>query len=551
MTLRAFFMWVGLALLLAPTHHVKAQEPPLVVFITGVNIETTTFAQSGPLGVQKLASIFDDLGAQVRLLEETLPIPEGTQVVVLTRPLEPMNLPLAMRLWAFLRDGGNLMLAYDPTNYFLGATNIDRNVGRTVLLTMLYSDYGILLENSALIPFLANDNTILSFGTMVQLATPEVIANPITQPHQQYGLPLRFWGARHITAEPFGLYSFAVPLFYNEDTYAERNTGIFPTARGRLILPASAPFGYTSEVDTLGRLHIAAYAQNTNHRSRVLLLADSEMLQNGFGLSGTVTNPIYPGNAIFAQRAAAWLMELPVSNWPSLPSGFTWLSGDDSATDWEDLARRYNISDRTYNGGLARVRGLYNDLYAYLGLNAATGETITSATLTLPDGGRIEATGDGLTYINVDGTATLIPDGEAVPGAFMEIRLPLRFFWRNQVQLLDICTPTDCTGLYQLTPLGLRAPHDFALNDGISGTIGQVSSPDTSVVNIRAAPNLDSTIVGVIPVGGEIAVLGISPDGDWFRVRNALGDGWMADFLLTINGDPAQLPVIDLPDDAN
>jgi hypothetical protein len=50
----------------------------------------------------------------------------------------------------------------------------------------------------------------------------------------------------------------------------------------------------------------------------MVLLGDSEMLENGYGLSqNSETNaPQYPGNFLFAQRLAAWLLDLPAAEWP-------------------------------------------------------------------------------------------------------------------------------------------------------------------------------------------------------------------------------------------
>lgn len=67
-------------------------------------------------------------------------------------------------------------------------------------------------------------------------------------------------------------------------------------------------------------------------------------------------------------------------------------------------------------------------------------------------------------------------------------------------------------------------------------------------VNVRAAPSIDSEIVGQLDVGDQAAVIARnSAQNDWLLIRLLDIEGWVAYFTVNVTGDPARLPIL-VPD---
>ena len=96
--------------------------------------------------------------------------------------------------------------------------------------------------------------------------------HPVTEPVVAYGLPVQLWGARSMRVEPMGLHSYAVPLIYIQTAFGETRPEVFKS---------QAPVELNLGPDSVGKLMIGALAENTLTGSRVVVLGDSEMLENG------------------------------------------------------------------------------------------------------------------------------------------------------------------------------------------------------------------------------------------------------------------------------
>ncbi len=67
-----------------------------------------------------------------------------------------------------------------------------------------------------------------------------------------------------------------------------------------------------------------------------------------------------------------------------------------------------------------------------------------------------------------------------------------------------------------------------------------------AIITLREGPGLDYPASGQAAQGDALTVTGRTPDGAWYRV--ALADGgtaWLAEYLVTLDGDPARLPAIE------
>src|SRR5688572_23946737 len=114
-TFRALALMV-LVLLVSPSLHAQA-PPPLVIFLEGRTLGSSTLANNGRSGTSQLAAMFRQHGARVQQANLNSPIPRNADVVVLVRPVRIFRPAYAARLWAHLNRGGSLLIAVDPENF--------------------------------------------------------------------------------------------------------------------------------------------------------------------------------------------------------------------------------------------------------------------------------------------------------------------------------------------------------------------------------------------------------------------------------------------------
>lgn len=108
--------------------------------------------------------------------------------------------------------------------------------------------------------------------------------------------------------------------------------------------------------------------------------------------------------------------------------------------------------------------------------------------------------------------------------------------------------------------LGLLFPQDNATNASPVSTLGgnqpdPAIAPDTpyvvvsgSQVNLRSAPGLDSTILGVVNGGAKLSLIGRTADQQWWRVCCYDGNSfWIAASLVNAYGATNVLPTIESP----
>lgn len=564
---RRRFAWLGLVLLLIAGPLValprigRAQEgsAPLVVFIQGRRpLNTTGISNIGPEGLSKLADIFRDLGADVVYRNITEPLPENTTVVVLVRPLRAIGTVEAARLWTYLEAGGNLLIALDPENTFLSspsvrATNIRSRIGRGALSELFDADYGIRPYDTLAAEPGFSASTVRTIQTMFSVAWADASPNLLTAPLQQYHLPIWVWGARHMRVEPFVIGGQALPLIHTDTAFGETNPDIFPTGTTALDA-ATAQIELNLDQDYTGRLNLGAVGTDPRTGSRLAVLGDSEMLQNGFGLVSSGPTPRYPGNWILVERLAAWLLETPEDEWPKLPEGFSWITVDGEGGDWPARGS-LSASDPADDVpqpklDLLRVSGYADNRYVYLLLETqAAPEANTRVTIPLasgPGGGAAEhvvASVNGI-VVEREGSASLpVMDAAIGIGAGIELRLPQRLF--DEALRITVCTESaadratrDCLDQPFTVPYtALLAPFDWALVNQRLATVYANGG-----VFIRSGPGTNASVIGTVRNGTTFAVLSRNADASWIQVQNGNFSGWMAAFLLTSNNNLMLLP---------
>lgn len=523
-------------------------EPrPLVVVVEGRRpLETAAMTNIGPAGISQLADLFRQLGARVQFARLDSPLPPEARVVIVVRPLRSLRLREAVYLWQHLARGGNLLLALDPEEFFLGGRNVRPRYNRSGLGPLIAQDFGLTVTDAFLAELWYSGASIQSLDTTYSLAFAELNGESLTAPLAQYGVPVWLWGARRLVVDPLGPYSQATPLLATRTAYAETEVGIFRTSAA---LPA-APLRYDAGKDQpAGLFTVGARAIKTASGARIALLGDSELLQNGYGLVRDGAIYRYPGNAIFAGRLAAWLLGLPEDQWPALPVGWTWLALDGDPADWEGRALAPVADERDAVSGvydLAQAAAFADDRYLYLLVRT---HGVPDATMwlevTRDDGAKLRFGAGDVLLTGPDGVQTVVPDAALTTGAVIEARIPLRVAGTRRA-LTTVClgvadTPLDCLGqALPVSAVQTRAPSDALWEGHMLATIHS-----TAGVYLRRGPSTSTPIQTTLRAGTTMAAVGRTADSAWIQVQDARYTGWVAAYLLTPGGDFSTLPVVD------
>jgi hypothetical protein len=543
--------------------YAQNQDFPLVVFILDDDLQTASVADPGPDGLTQLEYVFKSLGARTTYASLDQALPEEARVVVMVRPWRRLSVPALARLWLHLARGNHLLLAIDP----VGQAGAQPENARSGLATLLTWFYGISLQDTfAVEPWFTLD-TITTQRTAYSWTYPEgFVHHPVTEPLASYELPVLVWGARSMVADPFGLDSFAFPLIYTRSAYGEATAEVFGSRNGE-----PAPLELNLGEDTVGTLIIGALAENTRTGSRVVLLGDSELVQNNFGLAlSTTGGPLHPGDQILVERLAAWLLERPIENWPSLPTKFTWLAIDGSGSDWGDetpppvLDEDEESSTPLPGYDIQQVRAFRDDSYLYVLIETGTAPDPEAVRLTLgldTDGDgetdtTLLATANEVMLLGDEDTQSAVVDGSMAVGEALEARLPLRVVGESPL-ISELCLsdsrtpppadPLDCVAQRPINvpDVGTQAPHDSYFPPGPLVTV--LTAAATGRINLRAGPGTEYPILATLGIGHVLRATGRNEAGDWIQIQNARYTGWLAEYVTIPNGDLATLPVVESP----
>jgi hypothetical protein len=539
-----------LLLLTLSTVHAQMDTRPLVVFVENEQVQAASLFDTGPTGVSRFGEIFQSLGARTQIVDLLTAIPEEARVVVLVGQRRPLPSDSLARIWLHMQKGNHLLFAVDPT----GQSGLNTEAPNGGIARLLTYDYGVSLLNGLLVESGATHDTISTVESSYLLTNADPNPNPITAPLLTYHVPVEVWGARHLRVEPFGPDSMAAALLYAEPAYAETEPQVFRAEN-------PAPLEMNIGVDYQGRLTLGGIGENAVTGSRIAVLADSEIFQNGFGLNITPETmmPLHPGDLVIAQRLAAWLLDLPAEQWPVLPSDFTWLLVDGSDADWSASipAQDDGLMDNApLPLNMQSVRLLKNDNFLYLLVNTiATPDSDAQLDLGLDDNQDgfldhlVSINSDGGWIHVMDGTRVTLPDARLIVGDVIEAWLPLRALGLNS-QILSLCLtskrePTetqvlDCTDqpvtptvVQQRDPAPIRFPASMLVT---------VTTDDH--VNVRSGSSTAFPVIATFRNGEILAALGRTAAGDWIEVQNGRALGWLPTSLVTPNGDVQTLPVL-------
>lgn len=158
------------------------------------------------------------------------------------------------------------------------------------------------------------------------------------------------------------------------------------------------------------------------------------------------------------------------------------------------------------------------------------GSAVVNGVSLVLDGTVLAQTSDNSTlFVSLAGQSSLVTFGQEQP------------LWTGQqITILynpgDFASPAGIPGAPQPLDLNLTRNLPVALLDRpiILPQPGYVVTD--GLVNLRADPSLDATLILQVPAGEVLSVLGRNPLGDWYHVRLNTGEtGWMLAELLIQN----------------
>jgi hypothetical protein len=546
--------WHSLALLLAALLLLvsagRAQDSvrPLVVFVEGRQLQSAAVTDRGPSGLTRLADIFRSLGVSTRYVRLDEPLPLETDVIVLVRPRRTIPSADLARLWIQVENGAHLLIALDPSGP--ASVNSDgQNSGLDRLLTL---EYGVSLLNGFLMEPWTTPESINSLASSFSLVTADPSRHPVIEPLARYDVPLIVWAARHLRVEPFGIDSAASALVYAEPLYAETNTRIFNRNE-------PSPLEINIGTDYWGRLLVGAVGENSRTQTRIAVLADGEMVETGYGLATdqTTGRPLHPGNRLFAERLAAWLLGIEPAAWPSPPAGFTWIAVDGDVSDWNATIRTIGDEAGDHSLHALNIRGIRafrNDNYLYLAVETEM-PPLPDSQLEIRFDTNQDRSTDTEIVINVqtagvwqgDNTQA-IPDAAMGVGQSIEVRIPLRLIGLSRA-ISELCLTSSRKLAFESAPdcidqpvtIQLASEQDPAPVRLPPGLLVVTQTAD--IVNVRGGPNTNFPSVDTFPSGQVFAAVGRNTAGDWIQVQNGGLTGWIVRRLLIANGDVRLLPI--------
>jgi uncharacterized repeat protein (TIGR01451 family) len=285
------------------------QEAPRLegyqVYFTEENGEASRFDR-GETGISRLAGLLRDLGAELKTLEWRIGIPQDADLIIMAGPNTDLNPDQVARLWAYLSDGGHLLLLTNPvTGTGRSRLSMPANSG---LFNLLWADMGLRVRDDYVVIEGAlqaeiNNLAVANPPTLVTDFTTTLMGDehPTTQ-----GITgaLAFAGARSLEIDASDRAVEVVPLFFSPDGFYGE------VAFNDFIATGAAAYNIGQDTARAPQL-LAAAAASPETQARVILVGDREFATNGVGLQSSPPNTgafLHPDNARFLLKAVAWLL---------------------------------------------------------------------------------------------------------------------------------------------------------------------------------------------------------------------------------------------------
>src|SRR5262245_41117775 len=70
------------------------------------------------------------------------------------------------------------------------------------------------------------------------------------------------------------------------------------------------------------------------------------------------------------------------------------------------------------------------------------------------------------------------------------------------------------------------------------------SGNSVAEINIRSAPGVNASSIGVLPPGEKVTAIGRNLGNNWIQIQFGTTTGWVASWLTVYSGDTVLLPVV-------
>jgi uncharacterized protein YraI len=534
----------------APGLSQTSGSQPVVAFVTD-DFDSTEIDDTSANGASELSNIFTGYGAEVREISLNDPIATDVDLVVIINPRQLLSAIQTSHLWAHIAGGGNFLLVVDP-NFQDGNRT---EASRSGIVSLLDDDFGVLLQNTVLAEsWFVRENAFTFRESMVALSPAQFNPHPVIAPLVAYDMDVQLWGARNITVEPFTLtLGGGVPLLQTETAYAETTINTLNQRRREQL-------EYNIPADILGQVNAAALGTNGETGARIAVVGDSEVFINGFGLLSydNLGRPAFPGNRLFIERLAGWLLGIEDGAIPSQLDGITPVVIDGNASDWQNIQAQFDpvtfVADNSTpftelsvfrNAGYLYVLAeptLTHDepLAVQLGLDTDSDEVAD-----------VVIRADEATVLLEGENNRELPDARVQFGNVIELKVPVRFTG-PQPRLTEVCLlQNDSLAVLGCIDTSIQA----AVVNELDGSRAYArNTPLAAVdaprgVNLRNAPSIGAPRLRSLPTGNIVALDGISEDGNWLYVHTNAYEGWVSADLMNINTATEQLPILPTSED--
>ncbi len=321
-----FALLFGFLVSAAPVALMQASDQPFAgyhIYFSESNEEASPFDRSSS-GASRFAGFLEQLGAEVRILDWRKDIPDDANLVVILGPQRDLSADQVARLWHYLINGGELLLALDPLEITSdqGTQIIDatRALGATRgLFQLLWADFGIRGRDDLLM--LQPDTGTEAVEADVELGLDQMLSlvadftttnlNGDAPLNEGVDSALAFFSTRSIefdaTIQPYEIVPlvFAAEGYYGESDYAS------------YLTDGLAEYDEVADTEAES-LALAVAFMNPSSSARIILIGDRDFATNGGGFQSspaTSTNFTYVSNIQFLINSVAWLMdsETPVA----------------------------------------------------------------------------------------------------------------------------------------------------------------------------------------------------------------------------------------------
>ncbi len=268
------------------------------------------------MGLSRLAGLIELQGADLYTLEWRTGIPADADLLVIAGPAKDLTADQTAWLWAYLQQGGHLLLIAEPAVPGFAALST-----KSGLLTLMWNDMGVrgrddvvVVEGGTRFASPPGDKVEKDQPTPTPLPpveqtalVDEFVTTNLNRAHPILaGLDgsLAFFTARSLEVDEAPSKTQATALvtsdseFYGESAYANYLTGV--------------PTEYNIGADTTRtNLVLAAALETIETGTRIVVIGDRDFATNGKGLQ---TSPpysgsfLYPDNVRFMLNSIAWLL---------------------------------------------------------------------------------------------------------------------------------------------------------------------------------------------------------------------------------------------------